>query len=116
MLFSNSAPCLNPEAHYSSDELFIAISGFQGEVPIIFPYKKNEVRAFSHRGQWNSDRRKQMIVNEWGIEAESSRWRIFLCRWAYDDNMFPIEYKTIALLISRIGSGRVDSWHLWRSA
>jgi DDE superfamily endonuclease len=99
MMFNNSAPCLEPAAHFSGDECGMAYSGFQGDGPILYPFKKNQGRAFEHKGHWNRDIRKQRIVNEWGIGAVNSRWRLLLGRWYFDEDMFPMAYETGVLLV-----------------
>jgi DDE superfamily endonuclease len=99
MMFNNSAPCLQPSAHLFGDEFVMAYSGFQGDGPIVYPFKKNQGRVFEHRGRWNRGIRRQRIVNEWGIGAVNSGWRLFLGRWSFDEDVLPMAYETGILLV-----------------
>jgi DDE superfamily endonuclease len=99
MVFNNSAPCLQPELHFTDGEWVMSDSGFQGDGPIVFPFKKNQGLAFAHRGRWNRDIRKQRRLNEWGIGAVNNRWRLFLERWYFVKHLFPSAYETGVLLV-----------------
>jgi DDE superfamily endonuclease len=108
MISNNSTPSLQPGLHFIDGECVMADSGFQGDGPLVFPFKKNQGLAFAHRGRWNRDMRKQRILNEWVIGAVNNRWRLFLGRWSFDEDLSPVLMKLESFSCNGTGNEIID--------
>ena len=65
---------------------------------MVVAYKRNEGTEWIHRSSYNRYIRRQRIVNEWEIGYINNRFRIFLGRWPFEKELFPIAYNTADML------------------
>ena len=72
--------------------------GFAGDGDLALKFKINENTDWILRGEYNKVIRRQRMVNEWDFCYLNNKHRIFLGRWPYGDDLFPIAYKTAAML------------------
>lgn len=78
----------------------MADTGFIGQEPLVTPTKKRQNLEFAYRTAMNRDIRGQRISNEWGVGAISNKWRIFLGRWTFLPEMWPVCYEIAAMLLN----------------
>ena len=100
-IYNDSDTYRCPSIYFTDDEVAMADKGFEGDgAHIIFPVKRRRNNNFPLRAQMNRDIRMQRIRNEWSIGLLSNRFRLFLGRWSLLPELFPIMYRTAALLVN----------------
>ena len=68
---------------------------YAGDGDLFFPYKRIESTLWLYRSKQNSYIRSQRMVNEWGIGFINNRFRVFLGRWPFEPELFPIAYQPL---------------------
>ena len=97
-LYTSSEVYQNPGDFLATGRHGMADMGFCGSGALVAPDKRNESTEWIHRSSYNKYIRGQRIVNEWGIGYINNRFRIFLGRWPFEKELFPIGYNTAAML------------------
>lgn len=97
-LYTSSEVYQNPSDFLTAGQLGMADMGFGGSGALVVPYKNKESTEWIHMTNYNRYIRRQRMVNEWGIGYINNRFRIFLGRWPFEKELFPIAYNTAAML------------------
>ena len=69
-----------------------------GDGDLVVPCKRNECTLWLYRSMHNQDIRSQRVVNEWGIRFIHNQFHLFLGRWLFEPQLFPIVYHTSAMV------------------
>lgn len=96
--YTNSEVYKSTESFLSAGQHGMADMGFGGDGALVVPYKRNESTEWLFRTTHNRYIRSQRMVNEWGIGYINNRYRVFLGKWSFEKDLFPIAYTTVAML------------------
>ena len=97
-IFNQSGPMRSPNSYFFGEEHCIGDTGFQGEGRVVCPMKSNQGMHFVYRAMFNKDLRRQRVCNEWGVGYINNRFRMFLGRWPFSPELFPICYESVAMM------------------
>ena len=97
-IFNDTDPVREPQLYFGGSEHVIADTGFVGEGNVVCPFKKGVGDGFFYREKFNRDIRRQRVCNEWGIGLIKNRYRLFLGRWPFSPDLFPMCFETAAMI------------------
>lgn len=93
-LYTSSDVHHNTELYISNGQHGMADMWFAVDGELFVPYKRNESTSWFYRAKHNKEIRKRIMVNERGIRFINNRYRLFLGRWPFESDLFPIAKRT----------------------
>lgn len=97
-MYTQSEVDRNLAQYLSPGEHSIAGMAFAGDDELVVPYKRKESTDWMYHAERNQDIRKQMMMSEWKLGYVTNRHRLFLGRWPFSPDLFPIASKTASML------------------
>lgn len=101
-IYCHSESFTHASHFFSNDESVIPNTDFKGTgIYIMYPSRRKQCRTYSHRREMNREICSQRTVNKWSAGLIYNRLKIFLGHWHYENALFALLYKYVALLVNR---------------